>query len=154
MKHRQSKIKKLKQLSLGEWIVLLAAQSVLPLLGVSLRLFGVRRCQQALSGLASKLRRTAPSNIAPDRARNTARMVNAAASHGPYRAKCLVRSMTTQFLLACQGIDSELRIGVSKPDGEFTAHAWVVCQGRIINDRADVGERYQSFTSMTRTAKL
>jgi hypothetical protein len=38
-----------------------------------------------------------------------------------------------------------LRIGVSRPTGQFEAHAWIEFQGTVINDRLDVGQRFSTF---------
>ena len=45
-------------------------------------------------------------------------------------ATCLVYSLALQRLLSRHGQASELHIGVAKRDGEFAAHAWIVCAGR------------------------
>ena len=45
-------------------------------------------------------------------------------------ATCLVYSLALQRLLSRHGQVSELHIGVAKRDGEFAAHAWIVCAGR------------------------
>ena len=150
MRTLRLRLKQLFQLTLSEQIILLAALIVLPLTAASLRVFGFKRCQRVLSRISSRPKRKSPTLL--QRAGVTARTVAIAANHGPYRAKCLVRSMTTQFLLSCQGIDSVLRIGISKPRGLFEAHAWVICEGKIINDHPDIESHYRPFTATTRTA--
>jgi hypothetical protein len=48
-------------------------------------------------------------------------------------ATCLVQGLATQVLLACEGIPSDLCIGVSKEDpSPFEAHAWVETSGTVI----------------------
>jgi hypothetical protein len=49
------------------------------------------------------------------------------------------------WLLLGQGIHADLRIGVTRPQGQFEAHAWIEYQGVVINDRQDVGRRYSVF---------
>src|SRR5215475_14232871 len=49
----------------------------------------------------------------------TVRMVRAATKHGLVRASCLEESLTLWWLLAKQGIESDLRIGVRKAEGSF-----------------------------------
>ena len=44
-------------------------------------------------------------------------------------ATCLCKALALQRLLARNGHHSELRIGVDKVDGQFTAHAWLVHNG-------------------------
>jgi hypothetical protein len=47
-------------------------------------------------------------------------------------ATCLCKALALQRLLARNGHDSELRIGADRPDGKFTAHAWLVHRGRLL----------------------
>lgn len=45
---------------------------------------------------------------------------------------CLSKALALQHMLAQNGHDSELCIGVDKSEGGITAHAWLVHQGRIL----------------------
>jgi hypothetical protein len=47
-------------------------------------------------------------------------------------ATCLCKALALQRILARNGHHSELRIGVDKADGQFTAHAWLVYKGQIL----------------------
>jgi hypothetical protein len=47
-------------------------------------------------------------------------------------ATCLCQALTLQRLLARNGHHSELRIGVKKSNNDFSAHAWLVHDGRIL----------------------
>jgi hypothetical protein len=150
-----TKLGKLWSLSRSEWLVLLEALVVLPALAVLLRLAGLRRTQALLlrvapvagpgpgSGPAGADDRDPPGVRA--RARRVARMVRAAAAHGPYRANCLKQSLTLWWLLRRRGIASDLRIGVQKSTSGLEAHAWVEHSGVVLNDRDDVHQRYPCF---------
>ena len=48
-------------------------------------------------------------------------------------ATCLVSSLALQRLLSRHGHASELHIGVARRDGAFAAHAWVVCDGQVLD---------------------
>jgi hypothetical protein len=48
------------------------------------------------------------------------------------RATCLCRALALQRLLAKNGHDSELRIGVEKDNGRFGAHAWLIHDGQVL----------------------
>ena len=78
---------------------------------------------------------------------NIAKMVTVAANHGPYRANCLKKSLITWWLLAKKGIQSELKIGVNKQEGNFNAHAWVEFHGAVVNDAADIEKRFSLFNA-------
>ena len=48
-------------------------------------------------------------------------------------ATCLTQALAAQVLLSRLGHPASLRIGVSRDEaGEFQAHAWVECQGRVV----------------------
>jgi hypothetical protein len=71
--------------------------------------------------------------------------VGIAARHAPYRGNCLSQSLTLWWLLLGQGIQSDLRIGVTSPPGRFEAHAWIEYDGAVINDRPDIGLLFRKF---------
>lgn len=52
---------------------------------------------------------------------------------------CLSKALALQRLLAQNGHDSELRIGVDKAAGLLTAHAWLVCRGQVLVGGAEIG---------------
>lgn len=54
--------------------------------------------------------------------------------------KCLQRSAATVYLLRRHGVAAELVIGAQAMP--FKAHAWVEVQGRIVNDRPYLAEKY------------
>ena len=80
-----------------------------------------------------------------DRARATARLVQAAARYGLFRPTCLPQSLVLCWLLRRQGLAGELRIGVRPEPSRLEAHAWVEFQGRPLNDGADVARRFAPF---------
>jgi hypothetical protein len=58
-------------------------------------------------------------------------------------ATCLTQALATQVLLGWQGHAARLRIGVARSDvGQFQAHAWVECQGRVVIGGADAPVRF------------
>ena len=77
-------------------------------------------------------------------AQNIARIVNSASAQ-IFRNVCLPRSMTLWWMLGRRAIASELRIGVRKEADIFTAHAWLECQGIVLNDSAEVGTDFTVF---------
>lgn len=58
----------------------------------------------------------------------------------PWRASCLDRSLVIWWLGGGRGY---VQLGVSRDGRRF--HAWVEQDGRIINDSADVKDRYLGF---------
>lgn len=59
------------------------------------------------------------------------------------RADCLPLSLALRWLLARRGIASDLRVGVRTITGRFESHAWLECDGVVLNDTADVGRLYE-----------
>ena len=82
----------------------------------------------------------------PDRARAVAQAVTRAATHGLFRPFCLVRALALRELLHQQGISgSEIRIGVRRRNGGFSAHAWVRWGDQILGD---LPEHVATFTEV------
>src|SRR5205807_5278478 len=116
------------------WL-LIQSLALLPLTDLAVSLVGLRRWQSALTRLAPmgpRPKGDAASQISEGRA--IARLVDAAARHGPYRATCLPRALVLWWLLRRRGIMSDLRIGVHKEAGQLTAHAWIELAGAPLND--------------------
>ena len=125
----------------------LCALVFLPLTKAGLRLIGFRRCKELIEGLSpvDELRPV----LEPENQRGIAeRITRATASaerYGPVKPNCLVRSLVLWWLLRRHGIDGELHVGARKTESRFEAHAWVEFRGIILNDGADVHERYSRF---------
>ncbi len=63
------------------------------------------------------------------------RALHRAATYGPYRAKCLVRSIALKRMLDARDIrGARVCVGVRQSGGKFAAHAWVDLAGRILGD--------------------
>jgi len=54
------------------------------------------------------------------------------------KATCLTRALTAQIVLAGQNYNSNLKIGVSKNNGEFEAHAWLEADDKIVLGESEV----------------
>lgn len=130
---------------------LVQAAGVLPAVVMGVRMFGYKRTRRVLARLAPV------STVAPGQQKTEALQpaiaesawaVAAAAHHAPFATTCLQRSLALWWLLRRRGIASELRIGVTKADGEFRAHAWLERDGAVINDDVDVGGRFAAFEDL------
>ena len=129
-----------RALSRAERRLWLQAWLLLPLLVVALRLFSFRRVQAALLAPAGG----SPRHDLPA-AQAVAGLVHGAAHWGPIPAACLARSLTLCRLLRGQNLAADLRIGMARSGGHFTAHAWVEHGGVALNDGPDVAARYAAF---------
>lgn len=136
-----------RSFSKKERSLFLQALILLPVVSLSLRLRGLQRTKTAIASLLNQDISLPPEAQAPVVAKTT-RMVNIATRYSPLWTNCLKKSLVLWYLLQRQGINSELRIGVRKDEGDFTAHAWVEYQGMVLSDRQNVGQHYTVFNSL------
>src|SRR5262245_30845981 len=73
-------------------------------------------------------------SLSVDHARRLAQSVAGAAAWHPLRPTCLPRAVTLWWLMRQRGIQGEIRFGARHVQKQFEAHAWVECQGRVLND--------------------
>ena len=142
-----NKWRKFIGLSARERLLLSQSLALLPFAALALSVMGLGRYRR----LMDRFSRGGKSDVAweertlRDQVRKTARLVEAAGRYGPYRAKCLPKSLTLWWLLRRQGIESQLRFGARKNDRRMEAHAWVEFEGVPLNDATDVMERFKPF---------
>ena len=123
----------------------LRAVVLLPLVALSLRWRGFRATQAALQRFLSNAKPEPDAALVSKDAAVTAHMVNAADRHGMVHPSCLAKSLTLWWLLARQGISSNLRIGIRKEKEKFEAHAWVECDGAALNEPDERHHHYAAF---------
>ncbi len=126
----RSRLARLRALSWAEWRLLLAATLLLPLTEVGLRLSGFQGYRRWLGRWVPEGRAPGPDDL--DQATQAARMVAIAARYGPFRASCLRHALVLWFLLGRRGIGTRLRIGATKGEDGFAAHAWVELGDRAL----------------------
>jgi uncharacterized membrane protein YccC len=123
----------------------LRAMLALQLVSQSLRWRGFRATQESLQ------RRKGPGNTAAESEmeglQRTVRMVKAAVHYSLGHPSCLEQSLTLWWLLARQGISSEIRIGIRKQAEKFEAHAWVERDGLALNEPEAKHRHYTAFDS-------
>lgn len=114
-----------------------------------LRQVGLQRCQDEFVGRLrnhSKIHSPLPPNDPSEIIVAWDWAVRLASRNVPCRARCLEQSLSLWYLLALDGVSSELRIGVRKPRPDAVeAHAWVEVAGRPVNDRPDIAQTYAVF---------
>jgi transglutaminase superfamily protein len=154
MSQRSDKLAKLCRLTGRERRIFFLALVLMPTIAIGLRLFGFRRVQMALvwgkpgTEVETDIRR------ASFRAVEVARLVAAAARHGPYRASCLPVSLTLGWLLHGQGIRTQLRLGVRKVAARLEAHAWIEHQGVPLIDTPEIYDRFAAFDQVVAPRKV
>jgi hypothetical protein len=128
----------------------LQAIVLLPLITLSLRSRGFRATQISLQRLLSLAGNGPPGSHSDKNVAITAHMVNAADRHSFIHPSCLAKSLALWWLLERQGISSSLRIGIRKEKGKFEAHAWVECDGIVLNEPEEHHRHYAAFSSLPR----
>jgi hypothetical protein len=123
----------------------LRAVAMLVLVSLSLRLRGFQATQTALQKILPARLPEQNSGNEKQLAALTAHMVNAADRHGLIHPSCLAKSLTLWWLLARQGITSQLRIGIRKEAETFEAHAWVEREGLALNEPEERHHHYAAF---------
>ena len=148
MAEAEARLSRLSRLSGWQWRVLLSAPLVLSVTALRLRFGGFRRT-------LARLHRPVSSGLNAEQqlalAGDTAFALAVAVKYGPWRPRCLLRSLALGWYLGRLGIAFEIRIGLpagtesalAKPD--FSAHAWVEHAGEVLNDRADIAQAYSVF---------
>ena len=115
---------------------------MLPLINVLLGVLGYVRLLRLIETL-TPFQKEAPLNADTlQTAKAQARMVVIAATYGFYRATCLRKSLLVLYLLRQRGIPGQLHFGARIVNAQLEAHAWVEWQDEVINDAADVRQRY------------
>lgn len=120
--------------------VVYRALALLPLAAAGIRFLGFQRTRSMLAWLSPPL----PASSDSPEAEEVARLVAAAARHGPLRATCLPTALVLQSILGRLGTATCLRLGVRLEAGDLQAHAWVEHGGDPLID-ADVRERFSPF---------
>lgn len=134
-----STIARIGALTWNERRLIAEAALLIAALRVALRVAGVRRVQRLLSA-AMPISASSDGQRDEDRRRVSAisRLVDAAARH-TVKNTCLHRSLALWWLLGRRGLTSQIRIGTRRLHGQFEAHAWVECDGAIVNDGGESG---------------
>jgi hypothetical protein len=148
------KLQKLQALNTWQWSVLLRSGYVIPLAYLRLRSGGFRkalRWARTAAARRSDLSREKELELA----RETAFAFAVACKFGPWKPKCLVRSLALGRFLCRRGIPFDIRIGVPNARAmppaddavDFTAHAWLELDGVVLNDREDIAAEFSPFNT-------
>lgn len=119
-------IRRFNALERPEQELFLRAYCLLPLISISLRWRGFRKTKASLERFLP-VTYGSQNPDAEKRACRTEQLVRSAVQHGIGHPSCLEISLALWWLLARQGIASDLRVGVRKDGEKFEAHAWVEC---------------------------
>jgi hypothetical protein len=136
------KLHRASRLSCKEWGLFFQAWGWLLFFDLGLRISRF----PTLKAYASRTHPSNPRNQAANQRIAALRLaVDRARSHHIYRMTCLRRSLALQKMLTSGGIESQLKIGVRKNNGDFQAHAWIEYQGEPIGEPERITEDYSTI---------
>jgi Transglutaminase-like superfamily len=116
------KVQQFRRLPSSERWILLRLGLLVPLLEVCLRRFGFRRVVRWLRRFA--VTKKLVPNPAADVERHR-RLLFLFHQQVPVAGQCLAGALALWCLLQRRGIETELRFGVRKQEGQLLAHAWI-----------------------------
>lgn len=123
------RLHKLSRLSAQDWTILVQAWALLFILDIALRLLPFR----SVLALCDRPRcRQPPAGELPPPIERCVWLSELAGRYHPVRSTCLKQALALSILLKRRGMATTLRIGVSRETGDFTAHAWLEADERII----------------------
>ena len=121
---------------------------MLPWLALQLKLRGLQNENGWAKFACPDQKERASSADEMRRAKEIAVAINMVAGRWPGNSRCLLGSLLLEKYLSKQNIPCQIVIGVQKshcPVNGFGAHAWVECNGQVINDRPDVIAGFSPF---------
>lgn len=120
------------RLSTREQSVLLQATFLLAIIRIGLRTLPFATLRSILSKLAA-IRAHQDASTHDAIGTEIIWAVGAVGRHLPLIGTCLTQALATHVLLARRGLQSDLRIGVTRDqNGRFVAHAWLEQHGIIL----------------------
>lgn len=133
-----------RSLGLLEWRYCLLSLFLLPLIDVSLRRSGLAGTRRRLQRFSRTITSTSDGGEKGDwLAPRIARAVSIAGRRSLWPTSCLRQALLLQVLLARQGLDSQLKIGVRNTAEEgFGAHAWVERNGQVLIGGEHASQQY------------
>lgn len=130
MKSTLERLRKAAHLSLADWAILGQAWILFCVSELKLRILPFRS-MLAMSGASAV--RESDHSIAPSVLARYAWLVTVAGRYSPFRSTCLKEAVVLASLLKRRGIATQLRIGVSRQEGRFKAHAWLERNGQTVD---------------------
>ena len=90
---------------------------------------GYRATARVLAALTPWLAWTLGDDLDP---KTVARAVESVSVRAPFGATCLMEALVCRALLDARGVETDLRVGVAKSDGDLKAHAWLVHRDEVL----------------------
>ncbi|NNE66495.1 MAG: lasso peptide biosynthesis B2 protein [Pyrinomonadaceae bacterium] len=113
---------------------------LIPGMELSIRSFGLRRTHRILERMGSRaLRMEQEPEVVINRHKN---LLDLFVKNFPFGGRCLAQSLSLWYLLKRLRVETDLKFGTKRDDGEIRAHAWLEYQGTPIDSQTEI---YTSF---------
>jgi hypothetical protein len=129
-----------------ERVIVLASTAVLLSTWTGLRIFGFSSWKNAMLRFSQKKRADVPLSL--EKTKALASLTTATARRFFLPTTCLEQSLVIWFLLRRRGTLAVLRFGGRKEGDRFEAHAWVECEGVVLNDDGAVRQNFVPFSPL------
>lgn len=136
------KLQQFRRLPRSDRWLLLRIGLLVPLIEVCLRTFGFKRVVGWLRRIALTKKVVADPAMDVERHRSLVFLFH---QELPFAGRCLARALGLWYLLQRRGIETDLRFGVKKQEGELAAHAWVEYCARPLTLDPEVQQHYAAF---------
>jgi hypothetical protein len=124
-------------------MVVLRSLLLLPYIQISIKTIGLKRTQRFLSSLC--MTPVPQSRNGLESGRRIANYTYLVNNRFSILGECLARSLTIWFQLRRLGIDSDLKFGTKKENGQLLAHAWIEFEGEVLASKNEQNEGYVFF---------
>ena len=124
-----------------------SAVILLPLVAFLLKKRGFRRTERFLARLSKEPQPMLDEAIMA-RGQRAAGAVERAAKSGLYRAQRLEQAITLWWMLGLMRIESTVRLGIYRVDGEVQAHAWVLLGEEVILGQVKDQEHFEPLVDV------
>ena len=145
------RIREFIALPVGDKARILVATILLNILSISISILPFSRVRGVLLRLSTILTRIVPGEPSPAHIARTVDIVDRCVLGD---RTCLVRSLSTEMLLALYGYAPRHVIGVSQNSkGELTAHSWLEYEGEILIGEQDDISEFEELPPLGRKGK-
>jgi len=137
------KLRRLADVSPGEWLLLSQLAPCALVVGIALRVTTLPRLTGFISRCATHRRlRHFPFFHARHQLTRLAILADWATRITLAPSPCLTRSLLLFWLLKAQGEPTELFIGINKETAALHGHAWIETQGQVVSDSPTMTGRF------------
>ena len=139
LRHKFQQFRRLPSADRG---LLLRIAFLVPLIEIGLRIAGFKRVLTPLRKFAVAVR---PAAIPAAEVERHTRLLLLFHRQLPFTGRCLARALALWYLLQRRGIATEVRLGIRKHKGQFSAHAWVEYGAQSLEPAVRLS--YQAFAA-------